>query len=76
MGDFYAKSAILTCRVLFYTQSVIFTQTNVILTFMRVNITLTSVITIRSSLIYARRVWFPHTVRDFHMQSVISTRRV
>jgi hypothetical protein len=56
-----------THKVWFYTQSVIFTLTSVILTRMRVNMTLISVTTIRASVIYAHRV-------RFHTQSVIYTR--
>jgi hypothetical protein len=55
-SDFYTKNAISTHRVWFYTQTVIFTHTSVILTRMRVNMTLTSMIKMRSSVIYTRRV--------------------
>jgi hypothetical protein len=41
-----------------------------------VNMTLTSVIKTRSSVIYTRRVRFPHAKCDFYMKSVISTRSV
>jgi UDP-N-acetylmuramyl tripeptide synthase len=43
---------------------------------MRVNMTLTSEITTRWSVIYVRRVRFPHAECDFYTQSVDSTCRV
>jgi calcineurin-like phosphoesterase len=45
--DFYTQSTISTRRVWLYTQSMVSTHTRVILTRMRVNMTLTSVITTR-----------------------------
>jgi hypothetical protein len=66
-SDFYTQSAISIRRIWFYTQNVVFTHTRVILARMRVNITLTSVITTHSSVTYARRV-------RFHTHSVILTR--
>jgi hypothetical protein len=57
---FYTQSTISTRRVWFYTQNRDFTHTSPILTHMRVNMTLTSVITTRSIVIYTRKVQF-HT---------------
>jgi hypothetical protein len=72
-SDFYTQSALSTDIVWFYTQSVISIHTNLIFTRMRVNITPMSVITRFSSVIYIRRLRFPHADCDFHTQSVIST---
>jgi hypothetical protein len=64
--DFYTQSTISTRRVWFHTQSVVSIHTRVILKRMRVNMTLTSVITIRSSVISTRRVYFPHALWCWH----------
>jgi hypothetical protein len=58
----------------FYTQSVVSTHTRIILTRMRVNMTLASVITVRSSVVCTRRAQFPYAACDFFPQGVFATR--
>jgi hypothetical protein len=65
----FTQSTISTRRVWFYIQSVVSIHTRLILTRMRVIMTLTCVKTTCSSVIYARKV-------QFHPQRVIFTRRV
>jgi hypothetical protein len=62
--------------VWFYTQNVISTYTSVILTRVRVNMTLTTVIYIRKSAISHAECDFYMHKSDFYTQSAISIRRV
>jgi hypothetical protein len=75
-SEYYTQSAISTCRVWFYTLSMISTHTSVILTRISVNMTLTWMITTRSSVIYTRRVGFPHAECDFYTHNVTYTRNM
>jgi hypothetical protein len=71
--DFYTHRTIFTCKVWFYTQSLISTHVSVILTSVRVHMILMRVITTRSSVIYACRVRWPHEECDLNTHSLIST---